>query len=183
MAALCLVYSHFNDCWLLSVQAQTLIQALALIWITTAASIFKARHQSSSSSVVSCWNHSVLFVDNHSAHWTFHAVGSSTSNISNFHEVLFPWGSERFYDLLFLKFNLVFQKLSALSVTNSSFYEFQTFFEFFIILLIVFDNELFKLLRCVFNLSFNDKVMVSFEGWSLYQDDIHKISFFKIPIL
>jgi hypothetical protein len=66
-----------------------------------------------------------------------------------------------------------------LTIGDSSFDKFEAFFELLVILLIVFVDEFLEFLRSVLNLSFDDKVAVSFEGRSLDQDNVNKISFFK----
>jgi hypothetical protein len=66
--------------------------------------------------------------------------------------------------LLFFELDLVFEKSDSLAVANTSFDEFKTFFKLFVVLLIVFADECSELFGSVINLSFDDKVMVSFES-------------------
>lgn len=162
MTAFCSVYANFNNRWLFCMKAQTHVQTFAFIWVAARASFFVARRQTSRSPVVSCWNHSVFLVDNNGANWTFHTIGSSAGDISDFHEILLPRRPKRLDNLLFFKFDLVFEEANSLAVANTSLYEFKTFFKLFVVLLIVFADESSELFGIVLNLSFNDKVMVSF---------------------
>lgn len=81
--------------------------------------------------------------------------------------------------MLFFEFDLVFEEADSLAVANTSFDEFKTFFKLFVVLLIVFTDESSELFGSVVNLTFNDKVMVSFESRGFDEDDINKISLFK----
>ncbi len=164
MTAFCSVDTHFDDGWLFCMEAQTLVEAFALIWVTSGASVFEARGQTSGGSVVSCWDHSVFLVDNDGANWAFHAIRSSAGDISDFHEILLPGRAERFDNLLFFELDLVFEEADSLAIANTSFDKLKTFFKLFIVFLIIFVDESFELFGSVVNLSFEDKVMVSLEG-------------------
>lgn len=86
----CFSHPHFNQSRLLSMKTQTLIQLFALIIITPIAAKAIARWKSFWGSVVTRRNYSVFIIDNYCTYWGFHAIGSPTSDICYFHEILVP---------------------------------------------------------------------------------------------
>lgn len=79
---------YLQNCWLLSMQTQTLVKPFVWIGVAPMASIIKTGLNSPWSSVVPGRNHSIVIIDNNGSHRAFHAVRPSSGNICDFHEIL-----------------------------------------------------------------------------------------------
>ena len=82
--------------------------------------------------------------------------------------------------MIFFIYDLLFEKLESLPIANSYPNPFQALFEFFVVFLVVFFYEFLESLAGVLYSSLYEIVPVSFEGGSLNQDNIDKVSFLEV---
>lgn len=163
MTSFCSINSYLNDCWLLSMQAKTLIQTCIGIGITSATSAFEAWGQTSCGSIISSRNNSILLIYYNGANWAFHTIWSTSRDVSHFHEIIFPRWSEWFNYLFHFGLYLLLKKLYSLPIANSGSDELNTFFKLFIVLLIILFEKFIHLLWCILFASLDKVITVSFE--------------------
>ena len=149
-------------------EADTLIQTLIGVGVASLTSIFKTRGQSSSCSVVASRNYSVIIIHYYCTYWTFHAVRSSTGDISYFHEILIPRWTKWFnYSLNFIVY-LLFKELDILFIYQSQFDKLETLVIVITIKFIIFFYKLFKAVGCVLYFALSDEVCISFPSCNLH---------------
>ena len=139
-------------------KTQTLIQLLALVAVASVTAQFIAGQQSFGRSVIAGRDYSVILVDNDSSNRGFHAVGSSSGDICNFHEILVPGGS-KIPDYLFFLLDYFLPQILGRPLApypNSS--ELNAFKILLILIFLVDVHELVDVFVLIFQLVFFENI-------------------------
>lgn len=159
-------------------QTQTLIELLSLVIIAAVAAHPVARGNTFRSSIVSGRDHSVVFVYDYSPYRGFHAIRTSSSNISHLHEILVPSWSEKAENILLLMLQFQLQFFIT-QVHEPHPHELQTFLKLFIMGGLVELHELSYRFFTVFSARFLEEILISSLEGSIYQHNIEVIAFFE----
>jgi len=153
--------THLDYSRLFGMQAQTLVQSLALIVVTAVATHFIARSYALGSTIVACRYNSVILIYNYCAHRCLHTIWSSPRYISHFHKILIPSGSKKADHFFFLATNLFNETFSRTFVNNSHPNILQTFIKLLISCLFVNSHKLFHSLKVIRPSFLFEKVLIS----------------------